>query len=169
MPYFCLCFFHSFFLSSFLPSFLPSLPTFFLSLFIPIFPFFFPAIFYVFLSLFIIDINFLDFALRGHILASFSVQSPIDCMRKCIEESICQSFNCEHVTKPTLQCELNYETKLTKPVFYVKRTGFTYHDALGPGSGWCNSVCSSPYKTVICPKGFAGMDCQIPSKYGIVH
>ncbi|XP_031572750.1 fibrinogen-like protein A [Actinia tenebrosa] len=107
-----------------------------------------------------------DFVLRGHVIATFRVPSPLYCTYKCIEEPRCKSINCENITsnKPTILCELNYETKTTKPAFYVRRTGHTYHDAIGPGSGWCDSVCPSPYNTLLCPPGFSGAGCQTPMK-----
>ena len=89
--------------------------------------------------------RFPDTALHGHLLKQEIVQSEIHCIHKCVMNSQCQSINYEQCTSGSNLCELNKETRLSKPNNFVKRLGFAYY-------GWevClfSFICSFSSKNV---------------------
>lgn len=86
---------------------------------------------------FIFDI--IESALAGHVVSKSQVPTHIDCAFECLSSQRCVSYNYEEGNKALHECELNSETKESKPTNLTGKAGHSYY---GTGRNVSNS-CSS--------------------------
>ncbi len=74
--------------------------------------------------------------LAGHVISSSQVPSRIDCTFECLNDQRCASYNYEEGNKALHECELNSESKETKPSNLTGKEGYSYY---GTGKNVSNS------------------------------
>ncbi|XP_078384724.1 uncharacterized protein LOC144667190 [Oculina patagonica] len=110
--------------------------------------------------------------LDGHVISRYQVPSRIDCTFECLNDQRCASYNYEEGNKALHECELNSESKETKPSNLTGKDGYSYY---GTGKNVPSACASSPcindgkcedscmegtgYKCV-CIEGRMGDKCQ---------
>ncbi|KAL9956990.1 hypothetical protein ACROYT_G038564 [Oculina patagonica] len=68
-----------------------------------------------------------DFRLVGHVIQT-SITDEFDCGFRCARNRKCQSYNCHsNGRRGNETCELNGQTRHTKPKDLIPSKGFTYH------------------------------------------
>ena len=73
---------------------------------------------------------FLGYALRNYVIVTQLVRSPIECGHACLRVPACRSFNlAQHSLRASI-CELNLETKLSRPTDFKKREYFDYYEVV---------------------------------------
>ena len=72
-------------------------------------------------------VDVIDYSLVGHVISSTQVPSRIDCGFNCLDEQRCISYNYEEGEKVFRDCELNSESKETRPSDLTERTNYSYY------------------------------------------
>ncbi|XP_031571451.1 uncharacterized protein LOC116305637 [Actinia tenebrosa] len=105
-----------------------------------------------------------DKALVGHVIATHSVRSSIECAMACTSKPGCLSCNIDVSQKV---CELNNETKQTKPGDLKSSPGSNYYDSesipVCHNGGTPIDICRSNHGVMCtCTPRWTGDDCNIP-------
>ena len=82
-------------------------------------------------------VDVIDYSLAGHVISSSQVPSRIDCGFDCLDEKRCVSYNYEEGEKVLNECELNNESKETKPLDLTERANYSYYGLLKSVSDKC--------------------------------
>ena len=75
-------------------------------------------------------VDVIDYSLAGHVISSSQVPSRIDCGFDCLDEKRCVSYNYEEGEKVFHECELNNESKETRPLDLTERANYSYYGLL---------------------------------------
>ena len=78
-------------------------------------------------------IIFLGHVLVGHVMGNAVVADEFECHLKCLGNNSCKSFNVLHKDYNNAKlgiCELNNETRETKPGDFKRRKGSTYYGSV---------------------------------------
>ena len=69
-----------------------------------------------------------DYALFDHTFHTFYVSDYSECATRCIENGTCQSYNIQtNRYSDNQRCELNNNSRMTKPQDFKRRQGFAYY------------------------------------------
>ncbi|KAL9959751.1 hypothetical protein ACROYT_G033106 [Oculina patagonica] len=79
--------------------------------------------------------------LDGYVISKSQVPSRIDCTFECLNDQRCASYNYEEGNKALHECELNSESKKTKPTNLTDKEGYSYY---GTGKNVPSGCASSP-------------------------
>lgn len=68
----------------------------------------------------------------------YLVQDEIECGRRCVRHEECMSYNVQHKVNNTNRrtCELNSQTKESKPQAFKAKDGFQYYGSLHERNVW---------------------------------
>ena len=79
-----------------------------------------------------------DIAMKGHVISTVLVASPLTCSHACLKNNNCKSINYQHVTNTGRHlCELNSVTRDTHPGDLRPREGYLYYQDVLPNEvGW---------------------------------
>ncbi|XP_078348034.1 uncharacterized protein LOC144633117 [Oculina patagonica] len=101
-----------------------------------------------------------DYALFDHTFDTFHVSDAYECATRCMENGTCQSYNIQtNKSSANQQCELNNQSRTSKPQDFKKRQGFNYY-GLVPVSCVPNS-CNTK-EDCQCHPGYKGKSCLTP-------
>ncbi|XP_078347906.1 fibrinogen-like protein 1 [Oculina patagonica] len=118
-----------------------------------------------------------DKALVGFKLDTHQVQDEIDCGRVCLSYEGCISYNYEYKANYTKRqtCELNSQTKESRPAAFKEKDGFQYFGSLnkrqkGVGcekytcynGGTCVDTCYGDMFYCQCTEMYRGKQCERP-------
>ena len=65
--------------------------------------------------------------LAGHVISKSHVSSRIDCTFECLSDQRCALYNYEEGDGELHDCELNSESKETKPLNLIVKPGYSYY------------------------------------------
>ena len=71
-----------------------------------------------------------DHAVVGHVISAFDVDNAIECGWECLTDKRCVSYNYQVKTNQKDICEINDQTKSTKPTDYQPKPGVTYYELM---------------------------------------
>lgn len=74
------------------------------------------------------DIGNKDHALVNNTFEEHYVADVIQCLKKCLNNDKCFSFNFEYSGSASKKCELNNSTRAWARDRYLERPGFIYYD-----------------------------------------
>lgn len=68
-----------------------------------------------------------DYALFGHTFDTIEAYDDSECATRCMTNATCQSYNIQTKRNSAkLQCELNNNSRASKPQDFRRKAGFTY-------------------------------------------
>ncbi|KAJ7378337.1 hypothetical protein OS493_023587 [Desmophyllum pertusum] len=116
-----------------------------------------------------------DTSLMGYKLDTHAVQDDIDCGRRCLSHDGCISYNYEYKVNYTKgqTCELNSQTKESKPEAFIEKYGFQYFGSLNErkegcekyacyNGGKCVDTCDGYMFYCQCTNMYRGKQCERP-------
>ncbi|XP_067039620.1 fibrinogen C domain-containing protein 1-B-like [Acropora muricata] len=105
-----------------------------------------------------------DHTLLGQVIETVNVTDEFECHRKCIQNNTCKSFNVHppksNPMKNLKTCEINNQTRQTKPKQYKRKIGSSYHGSVEVS---CVNIMetNSKKKSGRCHPGYSGKQCTV--------
>ncbi|XP_044184510.1 fibrinogen-like protein 1 [Acropora millepora] len=115
-----------------------------------------------------------DHAVVGHVISARDVDNAVECGWECLRDKRCISYNYQVKINQNDICEINDQTKSTKPTDYQPKPGVTYYELMcdiGTAGRACfrspclNGATCTNYchdYVCVCTGLYEGRNCEIP-------
>ncbi|XP_067044652.1 uncharacterized protein [Acropora muricata] len=115
-----------------------------------------------------------DHAVVGHVISARDVDNAVECGWECLRDKRCISFNYQVKINQNDICEINDQTKSTKPTDYQPKPGVTYYELMCDiGTAGCacfrspclnGATCTNHCNdyVCVCTGLYEGRNCEIP-------